>query len=442
MPRTKAGLGHATQPNASWTDNPVAARYDALFVDLDGVVYRGDQAVAAAPEALDGVRSLGIPVLFLTNNSSRTPADVATKLAGLGVRASPEEVLTSGMATAAMLRKERPRLRTAFVIGERGIREALEGIGIDLADGGVERTDLVVVGLDRGADYDKLRVASLLVERGARLVATNSDVSYPAPDGLWPGAGALLAAVTATTGATATVVGKPARPLFEAAAEMTGATNPLVVGDRLDTDIEGAARMGWDSMLVLSGAARPVDLLNASALPTYVAQDISALLDDYPPARFGPAADSDAEDVAALLVSAGLDAEGVSGRLDATLVTPAAETRPRGTGQPRGTGRSRIDATACLMDIGGVGLLRSVAVREEFRGMGLGLLAVAEAVRRARLAGMSQVALFTETAESFFSRLGFRSVDRSALPEGIRSSNHAASECAESAVAMLLDLFS
>src|SRR5207237_9355226 len=115
---------------------------------------------------------------------------------------------------------------------------------IRILDGEADRADLVVVGWDRSADYPKLRTAGLLVERGARLVATNADGSYPAPDGLWPGAGAILAAVTTTTGAPATVVGKPARPMFEAAVRITGASHPLVVGDRIDTDIKGAVTMG------------------------------------------------------------------------------------------------------------------------------------------------------------------------------------------------------
>src|SRR5437762_2505534 len=146
-----------------------------------------------------------------------------------------------------MLRREGGRGRTAFVIGERGIREALEHAGVRILDGEAARADLVVVGWDRSVDYDKLRNASLLVERGARLVATNADASYPAPDGLWPGAGAILAAITTTTGATPTVVGKPERGMFDAAAARCGATHPLVVGDRLDTDVRGAAGAGMDS---------------------------------------------------------------------------------------------------------------------------------------------------------------------------------------------------
>src|SRR5439155_16185437 len=148
-----------------------------------------------------------------------------------------------------------------------GVREALQQVGIRLVDGEPDRTDLEVIGWDRAVDYAKLRTASLLVERGARLIGTNPDASYPAPDGLWPGAGALLAAVTTTTGATPTIVGKPGRPLFEAAAEAVGASRPLVVGDRLDTDVAGAAAMGWESLLVLSGASRPGGLIRGDVLP-------------------------------------------------------------------------------------------------------------------------------------------------------------------------------
>src|SRR5207247_8437981 len=136
------------------------------------------------------------------------------------------------------------------------VRTALAAVGILVVDEPSAGADLVVVGWDRSVDYDKLRNASLLVERGARLVATNADASYPAPDGLWPGAGAILAAITTTTGATPdAVVGKPNPPLFEAAAARAGGGRSLVVGDRLDTDVAGAAGLGWDSLLVLTGVA-------------------------------------------------------------------------------------------------------------------------------------------------------------------------------------------
>lgn len=405
----------------------LAERYDALFIDLDGVIYRGDQAVPSAVQVLPDLRRLGLPLLFLTNNSARTPDQVAEKLRGLGIGADGKEVLTSALATAALLRREGAAGRTAFVIGERGIRDALRGVGIQLVDAEPDRTDLVVVGWDRTVDYAKIRTASLLVERGARLIATNADPSYPAPNGLWPGAGALLAAVTTTTGAVPTVVGKPATPLFEAAAEATGATRPLVVGDRLETDAGGAAAMGWDSLLVFSGAARPADLLASGTVPTYVGEDLSVLLDDRPPGRFRRATQRDVEGLRALLEGSGLRSDRLERRLSGSLVTGGSDEE------------SPLDATACLEEIDGFGLLRSVAVRPGLRGKGLGMLATAAAVGEARSRGASRVYLLTETAEGFFKGLGFSVIERGELPPAVGTGEHAAEECA-SAAAMVLDL--
>jgi HAD superfamily hydrolase (TIGR01457 family) len=405
----------------------LALRYDALFIDLDGVVYRGGQAIPSAPDVLDRLRASNATLLFLTNNSARTPEQVADRMQKLGVKAEPKEILTSALATAAMLRRERTGRRTAYVIGERGIREALEQAGIQILDGEPEAADLVVVGWDRSVDYAKLKTASLLVERGARLIATNPDASYPAPDGLWPGAGAILSAVTTTTGATPTIVGKPARPLFVAAAELTGATRPLVVGDRLDTDIGGAHAMKWDSLLVLTGASTPAGLLEVSHLPTYVARDIAGLIDDLPPARFRQATPDDAGAVRSLLEEAGLQADGAEKRIHGTIVSSESP-------------EAEIDATACLQTEDRFGILRSVAVRKPLQGKGLGMLAVAGAIGQARARGLHHVSLFTETAPAFFERLGFRKIDRSELPEPVRVSSHAAEECAVTATAMVREL--
>jgi glycerol 3-phosphatase-2 len=275
---------------------PLHRSYDALLFDLDGVLYRGDEPVSGAAEALRGLREQGATIRFLTNNSARTPDEVAARLGRIGIDALPSEVITSANATAALLHRE-GATGTAFVIGERGIRDALGGIGIRVVDGTPDRADLVVVGWDRDLTYDTLRMAVLLIQRGARLVATNADATYPAPDGLWPGGGAILAAVTTATGATPTVVGKPSRPMFDAAAEDTGATNPLVVGDRLDTDIAGAAAVGWDSLLVLTGASQLDDLPASGALPTYIAEGLEALLDAATPPH-APAEDRSALDAA------------------------------------------------------------------------------------------------------------------------------------------------
>lgn len=255
----------------------LAERYDCVLFDLDGVLYRGEGAVPSAPPTLAELRRRSVRPVFLTNNSSRTPLQVAEKLRGIGIEAETGEVVTSALATAELL-AERGGGR-AFVIGQDGVREALSDAGIAIVDGDPEEADLVVVGYDGGATYGSLKRASLLVQRGARLVATNADGSYPAADGLWPGAGALLAVITTTTGAEPEIVGKPFAPLFEAGRRRGGGGRPLVVGDRLDTDIEGAARLGWDSMLVLTGVSGREDVERLGIVPTVIAEDVSALLE-------------------------------------------------------------------------------------------------------------------------------------------------------------------
>lgn len=260
----------------------LADRYDCFLLDLDGVLYRGDQVVPGASEVVATLRTAGRRVVFLTNNSSRTPEDVTGRLVGLGIAADPSEIVTSALATADLLAGRGGG--SVFVVGESGIRTALADAGLAVLDGEPDRADYVVVGWDRGVDYAKLRTASLLVQRGARLVATNADPSFPAPEGLWPGAGALLGVITATTGVEAEVVGKPHAPLFDAALRRAGGGRPLVVGDRLDTDIAGAAALGWDSLLVLTGISREEDLAGSDVRPTFVAKDLSALLAD-PPER-------------------------------------------------------------------------------------------------------------------------------------------------------------
>jgi HAD superfamily hydrolase (TIGR01457 family) len=255
----------------------LADRYDCFLLDLDGVVYRGDHAVPGAALTLIGLREAGKRVTFMTNNSSKTPEQVADTLVGLGIPASPDEIVTSALATADLLASRGGG--SAFVVGESGIRTALVAAGLTLMDGEPDRTDLVVVGWDRTVDYAKLRTAALLVQRGAHLVATNADVSFPAPDGLWPGAGALLSVITSTTGVQAEVVGKPHAPLFETALRRAGGGRPLVIGDRLDTDIGGAAALGWDCLLVLTGVTTSEDLADAPVRPTYVGADLSVLVD-------------------------------------------------------------------------------------------------------------------------------------------------------------------
>jgi HAD superfamily hydrolase (TIGR01457 family) len=257
----------------------LAARYDALMFDLDGVLYRGSEPVPGALETMHALRAAGANVVFLTNNSSRTPEQVSAKLGGMGMKSSPAEVVTSATATADLLAVRGGG--TAFVMGGDGVVGALMDAGLRVVDGEPEEVDLVVVGIDDDLTYARLRTACVLVHRGASFVATNADPTFPGPRGeLWPGAGALVAAITTATGVEAEVVGKPHAPLFRAALRRAGGRSPLVIGDRLDTDIAGAAALGWDSLLVLSGVSTEEEMTASTYRPTYVAPDVRALLLD------------------------------------------------------------------------------------------------------------------------------------------------------------------
>lgn len=254
----------------------LADRYDAFLFDLDGVLYRGASPVPRAAEALARLRTAGRGIAFVTNNSSATPEAVVERLEAVGISADPAEIETSALATAGLLVDR--GISTVFVVGEAGIRRALVAAGIEVVGTDEDGAEAVVVGFDRGVDYEALRTASVLVERGAALIATNADASFPAADGYdWPGAGALLAAIETTTGVRAEVVGKPNAPLLLAALVRAGGGVPLLVGDRLDTDIAGAQALGWDSLLVLTGIAGRDDLATSAFKPTFVGEDLGAL---------------------------------------------------------------------------------------------------------------------------------------------------------------------
>jgi glycerol-1-phosphatase len=254
----------------------LAERYDSFLLDLDGVLYIGAEPVPHAADSVAELRRIGKRLAFVTNNCSRTGAEVVEHLASVGVEATPAEIVTSGDVTAEVLSAR--HVRTAFVVGETGIRKALADVGVEILDGSPEEVEAVVVGWDRGADYWKLKTASVLIERGAAFVATNPDVSFPGPDHeRWPGAGALVAAIEATTGVRAEVIGKPEPPILLSALARAGGGEPVFIGDRIDTDIAGAARLGWDSALVLTGITSASEAASADPRPTYVLDDLSAL---------------------------------------------------------------------------------------------------------------------------------------------------------------------
>jgi glycerol 3-phosphatase-2 len=256
----------------------LADRYDAFLFDLDGVLYRGDEPVPGAPEAVAALRGLGKGIAFVTNNSARTPEAVAARLRSVGIPADPREVETSALTTAALLAER--GVPDAYVIGGEGVRDALAAAGVAVIDGDPTTVGAVVVGFDPEVDYAKLRRASLLVQAGVPYIATNPDASFPAGDGeRWPGAGALVAAVETTTGIRAEVIGKPNAPILRAALARAGGGRPLLIGDRLDTDIAGAVTMGWSSFLVLTGISSRDDVDGFGFAPTYIWDDLSLLTD-------------------------------------------------------------------------------------------------------------------------------------------------------------------
>ncbi len=229
-------------------------RYDHVLLDLDGCVRVGEAATPRADEAVATLRAAGKGVAFITNDPALAPEEVVRHLWGLGVRASLAEVVTVGGAIQHVLAETR-RWRTAFVIGGAAIHHHVEAAGIrvlnhtDLAT----RVDVVVVAAHGAFDYAELRTAVQAVLRGAELLAAGRDATFPAPDGLWPGTGAVLAAIETATGATALSVGKPEPQLFETALDRLGGRSALVVGDRLDADVAGARAAGLDAAVVLTG---------------------------------------------------------------------------------------------------------------------------------------------------------------------------------------------
>ena len=231
-----------------------AAEYDVALLDLDGVVYSGPQAIEGAPEALARAREAGLRLAFVTNNASRSPSAIAEHLSRLGVACQGRRRgdVRSGRGDGDR-EQVSGRARAVLVAGSNGLRIALRERGMRPVSLAADRPVAVVQGFVPGINYELLAEAGVAVRDGAFYVATNSDSTLPTPRGPQPGNGSLLAVIITATGVQPVVAGKPETPLHAEAVERTGAERPLVVGDRLDTDIEGAVRGGADSMLVLTG---------------------------------------------------------------------------------------------------------------------------------------------------------------------------------------------
>lgn len=271
----------------SSSTEPLANRYDVALLDLDGVVYRGTEVIAEAPPALDKATQLGMRRAFVTNNASAAPETVAARLAGMGVPATPDDVITSAQAAARVLAERLPAGARVLVVGTDALAREVLSRGLTVASDAEDQPAAVVQGYSPDTGWRLLAEAVVAVRRGALWIATNTDLTIPSPRGLLPGNGAFVAAVRVALEVDPLVTGKPEPAMHREMMQRTGARRPLIVGDRLDTDIEGATRAGVDSLLVLTGVTNPRLLLGAGPphRPTYISASMAGLVSGQPRPR-------------------------------------------------------------------------------------------------------------------------------------------------------------
>ncbi|WP_461666124.1 HAD-IIA family hydrolase [Gordonia sputi] len=294
-PAEQADIATTSKPAASNASSPepqappegsLADHYEALLLDLDGTVFAGKEPTHGARGTLD---ALDLPQIFVTNNASRRPNEVAAHLASMGFSATEDQVVTSAQTAARLLSEHVQPGSRALVLGTDGLAQEVREVGVGVARSADDRPAAVIQGFSPDTNWSTLSEAALAIRAGALWIATNTDATLPSERGLLVGNGSLVAAVANATGAEPLVAGKPAAPLMADAMKRSGVTNSLVVGDRLDTDIQGAHSVGLDSALVLTGVSTPKDLLLAppEQRPSHVIEDLTGLLDDESSVRIG-----------------------------------------------------------------------------------------------------------------------------------------------------------
>jgi glycerol-1-phosphatase len=266
------------------SQEPLDTAYDVGLLDLDGVVYLGGTAIPGAAEALRKADAAGMRLAYVTNNAFRTPAAIAELLTSFGVPAVKEDVVTSAQAAARLLAERLPAGTPVLVVGGSGLRMALRERGLRPVSTAIDKPAAVVQGYAPDISYSLLAEGGMAVAAGALFVASNADLTLPSRRGRQPGNGSLIQVIATATGVQPLVAGKPEPPLHHESVLRTGARHPVVVGDRLDTDIEAAHRVGADSLLVLTGVTGPAEAVLAppSQRPTYLAEDLTGLLEPYP----------------------------------------------------------------------------------------------------------------------------------------------------------------
>ena len=263
---------------------PLHEAFDAALVDLDGVTYRGPDVVPGAPEALTAARDAGMSLVYVTNNASRSARDVAAHLTSVGIPATPEQVFTAAQAAAAILADRFAAGARILVVGGAGLREAVEAVGMTIVESATDKPVAVVQGWSADVGWRQLAEASYAAREGAYFLATNLDLTLPNDRGMAPGNGSLVRVVATASGVEPESAGKPEPAMYVRAAERVGATRPLVVGDRLDTDLGGARAADIPGLLVLSGVSQALDALRAApgVRPSFIGESIAALGEAHP----------------------------------------------------------------------------------------------------------------------------------------------------------------
>lgn len=267
----------------------VAEAYDAALLDLDGTIYEGG---AAIPNALAGLTEAGLPMVFITNNASRSPQTVADQLVELGYEVSADDVMTSAQAAIEMAADVIEPGSNVYVLGAEAFRQLAGEAGYTVVDSADEHPAAVFHGLNRQMTWAQMSEAALAISRGARYLVSNLDTTLPSERGFLVGNGAVAAAISTTTGVAPLSAGKPKPPMFIKAAERLGAQRPLAIGDRLDTDIAGGNAADMDTFMVVTGVSTHMDVVKAPPehRPSLIGADMTALNRDLAAARPGPQA--------------------------------------------------------------------------------------------------------------------------------------------------------
>ena len=259
----------------------IPSNIKALILDMDGVIWRADAPIGDLADIFARIEARGLKYVFATNNGTKTPEQYVERLAGLGVSVKPSQVVTSALGVAYMLAQRYPKGTKVFMIGEDGIKVALEEKGFEvLSTNDAPEAKAVVMGIDRGITFDKMREATLLVRSGVPFYATNPDKTFPTPRGEIPGAGAWLSVVTTATEVEPIIAGKPFPFMMELSLEILGTKKDetLVVGDRLETDIAAGQAVGCKTALVLSGVSTKSQADTWQPQLDMIADDLSTLI--------------------------------------------------------------------------------------------------------------------------------------------------------------------